>query len=244
MIEELILYLAIGFAAQIIDGAIGMGYGVISTSLLLVTGVAPAPASAAVHLAEVFTCGASGWSHWRLGNVDRSLFRRLVLPGVLGGAIGAFAVSIAPDHLIKPVVAVYLLFMGLVLLVKAVRGLSHRADGNHIGVLGFVGGLVDSFGGGWGPVVTSTLLAKGHQPRSAIGTANLVEFFVAIVQSAVFFVVLDLGYLHIVVGLVLGGVAAAPIAATLTKVMPARALVFTVGAMVSALSIRNLWLIF
>jgi uncharacterized membrane protein YfcA len=244
MIEELIFYLMIGFAAQIVDGAIGMGYGVISTSLLLVTGVAPAPASAAVHLAEIFTSGASGWAHWRLGNVDRSLFRRLVLPGMIGGAIGAFAVSIAPDHLIKPVVSVYLLLMGLVLLVKAARGLSHQADGNHIGVLGFIGGLVDSFGGGWGPVVTSTLLAKGHQPHLAIGTANLVEFFVTIVQSAVFFVVLDLGYLHIVMGLVLGGVAAAPIAATLTKVMPARALVFTVGVMVSALNVRNLWLIF
>jgi uncharacterized membrane protein YfcA len=244
MIEELVLYLVIGFVAQIIDGAIGMGYGVISTSLLLVTGVAPAPASAAVHLAEVFTGGASGWSHWRLGNVDQSLFRRLVLPGVLGGAIGAFAVGIAPDNLIKPVVAVYMLLMGLILLIKAARGLSHRADGNHIGVLGFIGGLVDSFGGGWGPVVTSTLLAKGHQPRLAIGTTNLVEFFVAIVQSAVFFAILDFGYLHIVLALVLGGVAAAPIAATLTKVMPARALVFTVGCMVSVLSVRNLWLIF
>ena len=244
MVADFWIYLLVGFAAQIVDGAIGMAFGVISTSLLLASGIAPAPASAAVRLAKIFTGAASGYAHWRIGNVDRVLCRRLVLPGMVGGAIGALGVGYAPADIARPLLAFYLLAMGLILVGKGLRQVTLRGDDKRIGILGFVGGLVDAMGGGWGPVVTSTLMAKGHEPRLAIGTANLAEFFIAMVQSAVFFAILGLVHLPIVAALVIGGVAAAPLAARLTKILPPRALILAVGGLVSALSLYNLWLAF
>jgi uncharacterized membrane protein YfcA len=219
-----------------------MAFGVISTSFLLASGIAPAPASAAVRLAKIFVGAASGLAHWRIGNVDRVLCRRLVLPGMVGGAIGAFAVSYAPVDIVKPLMAFYLLAMGLFLVSKGLRQVTTVANRGPVGPLGFVGGLVDAMGGGWGPVVTSTLLARGHEPRLAIGTTNLAEFFVAMIQSAMFFAILGLVHLNIVAALVIGGVAAAPLAARLTRSLPERALIFAVGFLVSALSLYNLWL--
>ncbi|MBI3706301.1 MAG: sulfite exporter TauE/SafE family protein [Proteobacteria bacterium] len=241
MDATVLVYALIGFAAQLIDGSIGMAYGLISTSSLIAAGVAPASATAAVHLSEVFTTGASGLSHWRLGNVDRGLLRRLALPGVIGGAIGAAIVSVVPDNIVKPAVAAYLVIMGAIVLLKAFDRAPRAADHRHIGLLGFVGALIDAFGGGWGPVVASTLIAKGHDPRQTIGSVNLAEFFVTVAQSAMFFSLLGLVHLEIVVALVVGGVIAAPLAAQLTRRLPLRLLIFVVGATVACLSGRSLY---
>lgn len=238
--EDFWIYLLVGFAAQLVDGAMGMAYGVISTSFLLAFGLPPAPASAAVHMAKIFTGAASGLSHWRFGNVDFQLARRLALPGAIGAAIGAVLVSHAPVALIKPVVSIYLVLIGVLILARACGRPVGIFKAPRIGMLGWVGGLVDALGGGWGPVVTSTLMAKGAEPRKVIGSVNLAEFFVSIVSTAVFFMALGTARLDIVVALVIGGVAAAPAGAYLTTRIPARILVFSVGGVVTLLSLHNL----
>lgn len=240
MLDDIWIYVLIGFAAQLVDGSIGMAYGVVSMSVLLAAGVAPAPASAAVHVAKVFTGAASGVSHLWLGNVEWGLCRRLLIPGCIGGAAGASLVSYAPSQIVKPVVALYLIVMGVVLLAKAIRLRPRAPAASHVGALGFVGGLLDSLGGGWGPIVTSTLISRGHEPRRAIGSVNLAEVFVALTQSAVFGALLGLAYLDIVFGLIVGGVIAAPAAALLTRHLPARLLILLVGAAVAGISLRTL----
>lgn len=238
--DDVWIYVLVGFAAQIVDGAIGMAYGVISTSILLATGMPPAPASAAVHMSKIFTGAASGLSHWRFGNVDFDMVRRLALPGTIGAAIGAVAISHAPLWLIKPMVAVYLTLIGLFILIRAFHSQLVMLRTPHLRLLGWFGGLVDAFGGGWGPVVTSTLVAQHGNPRMVIGSVNLAEFFVSIVSTAVFFIALGTARLDIVLALVIGGVAAAPAGAYLTTRMPPRVLIISVGCVVAAISIRNL----
>ncbi|MFO1188620.1 MAG: sulfite exporter TauE/SafE family protein [Alphaproteobacteria bacterium] len=238
--EDIWLYILVGFAAQIVDGAIGMAYGVISTSILLAAGMPPAPASAAVHMAKIFTGAASGLSHWRFGNTDFRMVVQLALPGAIGAAIGAVVVSHTPLWLIKPAVAIYLAAIGAFILYRTLRKRITIIQNPRVGLLGGIGGLVDAMGGGWGPVVTSTLMAKGGDPRLAIGSANLAEFFVSIVSSAVFFAALGTARLDIVLALVIGGVAAAPVGAYLTTRIPARLLILSVGCVVAVLSIRNL----
>lgn len=235
------LFVLIGFVAQLIDGSIGMAYGLISTASLIATGVPPTSATAAVHLSEVFTTGASGLAHWRLGNVDRQLLRRLAVPGVIGGIIGAATVSLAPSHIIKPVINTYLVVLGVIVVVRAFDRRPRVADHRHVGRLGFFGALVDAFGGGWGPVVSSTLIAKGHEPRPTIGSVNLAEFFVTSAQSAVFFAVLGAVHVELVAALVLGGLMAAPIGVHLTRRLPARLLIGIVGMVVVGLSTRALY---
>ncbi len=240
MFDEFWTFALVGFAAQLVDGSIGMAFGVASTSMLLAAGVPPASASAAVHLAKVFTGVASGLSHYWLGNIDWPLCRRLLIPGCIGGVLGATLVSNVPAEFVKPVVAIYLTVMGAILLAKAVRFRPMPPPSGHTRALGFVGGLLDSLGGGWGPVVTSTLIARGHSPRHVIGSVNLAEIFVAFAQSVAFGAFLGLAYLEIVLGLALGGVIAAPIAAMTTRYIPARPLILLVGVAVMVLSVRTL----
>jgi uncharacterized membrane protein YfcA len=228
-----------------IDGSIGMAYGLVSTSSLIAAGVPSASASAAVHLAEVFTTGASGAAHWRRGNVDRALLLRLAIPGAVGGLIGAALVSSVPTQTIRIVANVYLLLMGLVVLARAFE-LRPRppADHRHVGPLAFVGALIDAFGGGWGPVVASTLIARGHEPRRTVGSVNLTEFVVTVSQSAMFIALLGVAHVDLVAALVLGGIVAAPLAARLTTRLPVRLLIALVGLMVTGLSVRSLYLAF
>jgi hypothetical protein len=240
--QDIWFYVAVGFFAQLVDGAIGMAYGLISASVLLALGVAPAPASAAVHVAKIFTGAASGLSHWWLGNVDGPLCRRLILPGIAGGVLGATAVSLAPARFVAPVVAGYLAILGIVLVARAWLNQRMSGGARRVGPLAFVGGAVDAMGGGWGPVVTSTLIAQGHEPRRVIGSVNAAEFFVTLMQSAAFFAWLGLVQLDAIIGLVAGGVLAAPAGARLTQIMPARALIGVVGAAVAGLSARTLYL--
>lgn len=242
--DEILLYVVIGFVAQMIDGAIGMAYGVTATSVLLSAGVPPATASACVHAAETFTTGASGAAHWKLGNVDRDLLWRLALPGALGGAIGAYALSGVPGDAVKPFVSGYLLLLGLVIIWKALakRPLEAPAP-RSVAPLGFFGGLLDAIGGGgWGPIVASTLLGQGTTPRYAIGSVNLAEFFVTLTISATFFLTIGFSLWPIILGLVAGGVVAAPLAALAAKHAPAKLLMLVVGCVVVALSLRTLFI--
>lgn len=242
MDEYFFLFLIAGFAAQMIDGALGMAYGVSSTSLLLSFGVSPAAASASVHTAEVFTTAVSGASHWKLGNVDRALFRRLVIPGVIGGAIGAYVLSELPGDKLKPWVSAYLLLMGLLIIRKAFGRTAHVASNAGIRRLGLAGGFLDAIGGGgWGPVVTTTLVANGHSPRQTIGSVNLAEFFVTVAQSATFFLTIGIVHWQVIVGLMVGGVLAAPLAAHVCKRLPAKPLMLLVGVLIIVLSLRTIW---
>lgn len=243
MEDNIILFIVVGFIAQMIDGALGMGYGVTSTSFLLGIGIAPAPASASVHAAEIFSTGVSGFSHWRLGNVDKSLFLKLLVPGIIGGVIGAYILTSIPGGKIKPFIALYLLFMGIVILYKAFRKIKPKKVTNKIGILGLVGGFFDAVGGGgWGPIVTSTLLARGNNPRLTIGSINLVEFFVTIAESIAFILTIGLVHWKIIIGLTIGGVAAAPLAAISCKKIPSRTLLAMVGVLIIALSVRTMYL--
>jgi len=242
MLEDLILFAAVGFAAQMIDGALGMAYGVSATTVLLGLGVPPAAASASVHAAEVFTTGASGAAHWRLGNVDRRLVLRLAVPGVVGGALGAYALSSVPGDAVRPYVSAYLLVMGALILWKALRRAPARAEPpRRVAPLGFFGGLLDAVGGGgWGPMVTSTLLGNGAKPRHVIGSVNAAEFFVTAATAATFLLTIGLDLWPVIAGLVAGGVLAAPFAAYATRHIPDRPLMILVGAVVVLLSLRGI----
>lgn len=242
--DDLLLYIAIGFAAQMVDGAIGMAYGVTATSVLLSAGIPPATASACVHAAETFTTAASGTAHWKLGNVDRKLLWRLAVPGAIGGAIGAYALSEFPGDTLKPFIAAYLLILGFVIIWKALIKRPREAPApRSVGPLGFFGGLLDAIGGGgWGPIVTSSLLGQGTTPRYAIGSVNLAEFFVTLTISATFFMTIGLSLWPIILGLIIGGVIAAPLAALAAKYVPAKVLMLIVGCVIIGLSLRTLLL--
>jgi uncharacterized membrane protein YfcA len=238
-LEALLPFIAIGFAAQLVDGALGMAFGVISNTLLISMGVPPAAASAGVHAAESFTTGASGISHIAHRNVDWKLFRRLVIPGVAGGILGAYVLSSVNAEAARPFVLAYLCSIGLYLLWRGMR--FHPTEKTHkfVAPLGLVGGFLDAAGGGgWGPVVTSNLLVQGGSPRKVVGTVNTVEFFLAVAISATFIFTLGLAAFTIAtVGLVIGGVAAAPLGALLAKRIPARPLLILVGIVLTLTSI-------
>lgn len=243
MDQTIIIFIIAGFIAQIIDGALGMAYGVCSTTFLLSIGIPPAAASASVHTAEIFTSGVSGLSHLRLENVDKKLCKRLVIPGVIGGILGAYILTAVPGKTIKPFVAFYLLIMGLIILRGALKKIQEKKVETKLIPLAAVGGFFDAIGGGgWGPIVTSTLVARGNNPRFAIGSVNLAEFFVTVAQVATFFATIGLVHWRIIVGLIIGGILAAPLAAYVCKRLPSRVLMIIVGVLIVALSIRTIYL--
>jgi hypothetical protein len=242
MWDDILLYVIIGFVAQMIDGAIGMAYGVTASSVLLGLGVSPATASACVHAAETITTGASGLAHWRLGNVDRALLARLAVPGMIGGAIGAYVLSELPGQALRPFVSAYLLALGVLIVWKALTPRPIEAPAPRaVAPLGFVGGALDAIGGGgWGPIVASTLLGQGTTPRYAIGSVNLSEFFVTLTISTTFFLTVGLSLWPIIAGLVMGGILAAPFAALATKHIADKVLMLIVGSVVVLLSVRTI----
>jgi uncharacterized membrane protein YfcA len=245
METSILLFVLVGFIAQMIDGALGMAYGVSSNTFLLSIGIPPAIASASVHMAEVITTGVSGISHWRLGNIDWKLVKRLALPGVFGGAAGAYLLTSIDGDYIKPFISGYLLIMGVVILVKAFNYQAKPHNGTHtrrVSILGVIGGFFDAIGGGgWGPIVTTTLVARGKNARLTIGSVNFSEFFVTFAESLTFLLTLSfVGYWHIILGLLIGGAIAAPLAASVTRKLPVKALMFMVGLLIIALSIRTI----
>ena len=241
--EDFWVYVAVGFLAQLVDGALGMAYGLTASSVLLSVGLPPVTVSATVHMAETFTTGVSAYAHHHFGNVDRQLFRRLVIPGVLGAVCGAYLLSGLPGDTIKPWVAGYILLMGLVVVGKAFRPLPPTIVLSHVGTLGFFGALLDAIGGGgWGPVVASTLLARGNESRTTIGTVNAAEFFVTLAASATFLLTVGFSHWRLIAALALGGVLAAPMAAYAARWVPHRIMLLVVGLLIVAISARTLYL--
>lgn len=242
MTEELLLYTLAGFVAQLIDGALGMAYGVTATSILLSVGVPPAAASATVHAAECFSTGASALSHHAFGNISRFLFRQLLIPGIIGAMLGAYVLTSLPGDQLKPWIAGYLLVMGLIIFLKAFREMPPRQVATHLKPLAFFGAFVDAIGGGgWGPIVASNLIARGNDVRETIGSVNAVEFFVTLASSAVFVAILGLDNWKIILGLALGGVLAAPLGAWACKRLPVKPFMMFVGVLIMLMSLRTLY---
>ena len=240
-----IIFALVGFCAQLVDGALGMAYGVTSNSLLLGMGISPAIASASVHIAEVFTSGVSGFSHFRLGNIDKKIFKKLLIPGIIGGVLGAYLLTSVPGKSIKPFIAAYLLIMGVRILWRAIKNTKFGKTKTKLFPLGLAGGFFDAIGGGgWGPIVTSTLIANGNHPRFTIGSVNCSEFFVTLAQATTFLVLVKTLPFNIILGLILGGILAAPLAAIACKKVPAKKLMFIVGLLIIGLSIRTIFLCF
>ncbi|MET0285847.1 MAG: sulfite exporter TauE/SafE family protein [Polyangiales bacterium] len=228
----------VGLFAQVVDGTLGMAYGITSSAFLQSIGVSPAAASASVHIAEVFTTGFSGLSHWRLGNVHKPLFRRLVVPGVIGAVVGAYILTSLDGNKIKPFISGYLLLMGLYILSKAFKQIKVQTEPpTYVAPLALVGGFVDAVGGGgWGPVVTTSLVGGGHDPRRTIGSVNASEFFLAVAGGISFAVLGGFTTWTTIAGLIFGGLFAAPFAAVLTKHAPTRLLIVIVGVLITGLS--------
>lgn len=242
--DYFLYYFLIGFLAQLVDGALGMAYGVISTTLLLSLGFSPLTASTTTHVAEFFTTGFSAISHHQFGNINKKLFFQLLLPGMIGAVIGALLLVKMEGNLVKIFMAGYLMLMGIVIIIKFFMEFPPITITHHLASLGFFGGLMDAVGGGgWGPIVTSTLLARGSDARTAIGSVNACEFFV--VMATVFTFFLSGSYVGwgVVAGLALGGALAAPLGAYLCKHVSHKILLLIVGLLIISLSIRTLWII-
>jgi uncharacterized protein len=245
-IQTILPFIAVGFFAQLVDGALGMAFGVITNTLLVsVVGLAPARASASVHLVESFTTAASAISHILHRNVNWKLFRRLAIPGMIGGVTGAYLLSNIHADVARPFVMAYLTGIGIYLLWRA-WWMDHRHEHKPARIvepLGLVGGFLDAAGGGgWGPVVTSNLLVQGTEPRTTIGTVNTVEFFLTTAISITF--VLNLGveaFTIAAIGLIIGGLMAAPFGAVIAKRIPARRLLTLVGVLLVATSLFSLY---
>ena len=234
-----------GFIAQMIDGALGMAYGVSATTFLLSFGVSPAVASMSVHASEIFTSGVSGLMHLKFGNVNSKLFKVIVLPGVIGSILGAYILTEFESYnaYIKPFVGTYTLILGIIIIVKVVRKHQKRKKLKQVGWLATVGGFLDAIGGGgWGPVVSSTLIASGKNPRLVIGSVNLAEFFVSLASSFTFFTLIGGSGWQTILGLILGGVCAAPIAAHLSKKLNVKAMMIFVGIVVIIVSLRIIYM--
>lgn len=240
----LLPFIVIGFAAQLVDGALGMAFGVICNTLLVaVLGVPPATASARIHVVEIFTTGASGLSHLFHRNIDWPLFFRLLVPGVIGGVLGAYMLTSLHAEVVKPFVLGYLVLIGIWLLVRGILYPPKISKPKVVTPLAVVGGFLDAAGGGgWGPVVTSNLLVQGGEPRKIVGTVNSVEFFLAVAVSIAF--IWNLGFEEILgptLGLIIGGVAAAPLGAYMAKRFSPKVMLVMVGIVLTATSAFGLY---
>lgn len=233
-----------GFLAQMVDGATSMGYGVTSSIVLQTANVSPAAISAGIHTAEMFTSGASGYSHYKFGNVNKKLFKVLVIPGIIGAVLGALMLVWLDDtHLVylRPAMAVYTLLLGLKIFANAFRTMNGKKKFTRYRWLAASGGFLDSFGGGgWGPIVTSTLITKGRTPRYVIGSVSLTEFFVTLASAFTFFTLIGVQNWQVILALVIGGVIAAPVAAKLAGKLPRKASFILLGTVVVLWSIRIL----
>ena len=238
-LNALLPFIAVGFAAQLVDGALGMAFGVISNTLLVgVLGVPPALASQRVHVVECFTTAVSGISHLLHGNIDKSLFFRLLIPGVIGGVAGAYVLTSLDADVVKPFVLLYLTAIGIYLFARGVLYPPTAKVAKHVAPLGLLGGFLDAAGGGgWGPVVTSNLLIQGADPRRVVGTVSAVEFFLTISVSAAF--IYHLGFADLAgatLGLLIGGIAAAPLGAFAAKRFSAKHMLILVGIVLTLTS--------
>jgi uncharacterized membrane protein YfcA len=254
--DQFVLFAGVGFLAQLIDGGLGMGYGLVSATVLLTAGVPPAAVSASIHAAELFTTGVSGLAHFFRRNVDFRIFWRLAPAGVIGGVLGAYVLTGIRGEIIRPYVVAYLGIVGILILRRAWRKSVFKPISAPVtAAYGLMGGFCDAVGGGgWGPVVTSAMLVQGGEPRYVIGSVNAAEFVLTVAISATFVVALvtshwsDAGqlldYARPVGGLIAGGVVAAPVASYLAKHVPARPLLLAVGILILALCAYQGWQLF
>lgn len=252
--KQLLFYIFVGLAAQTVDGALGMAYGATSSSLLLGLGVPPSIASASVHVAEVFTTGASGISHFRFGNVNKKLFLYLLVPGIIGAMGGAFllshmnaisrtvpVLSYFTEDNIKPFISAYLLILGTIVIRKALQPKKAKSKTKNLGSLAFFGGFMDAFGGGgWGPIVTSTLLSKGRTAHYTIGSVNAAEFFISLSSAGTFLIFGAIAGWPVIIGLIIGGVIASPFAALLVRKIKRKPLMILVGSLIILLSLNTI----
>lgn len=238
-------FLIAGFIFAMIDGAIGMSYGVTSTTFSLSMGIPPASASTAVHVSEILSNGIAGWMHFRMKNVNMRLFWLLLIPGVIGTVIGAVLLSSLEhySYITKPIVSVYTLTLGLLILSKATN-YNHKKVGakiKNIRFLGFGGGFIDAVGGGgWGSIVLSSLIAGGRNARYALGTVKLSRFFIALMSSLAFITMLNNVYWNAVLGLVIGSAIASPIAARLSNKISVKAIMIAVAILVILVSLKTI----
>jgi uncharacterized membrane protein YfcA len=239
----LLPFIAVGFAAQLVDGALGMAFGVISNTLLVaVLGVPPALASQRVNAVQCFTSAIGGLSHLLHGNIDRRLFFRLLVPALLGGIIGVNLITMIDGSKFRPLVLTYLLGIALYILWKGLRHVHVHREPRIVAPLGAIGGFLSAIGGGWGPVVTSNLLIQGAEPRKVVGTVNTVEFFLTLTISAGFIWRLGLANLAgATLGLLIGGILAAPAGAWAAKHFNPRTMLVLVGIVLTLASSYGIW---
>lgn len=243
-LAELLPFILVGFAAQLVDGALGMAFGVITSTLMVgLLGVPPALASQRVHVVECFTTATSGISHLLHRNIDKRLFFRLLIPGMIGGVAGAYLLTSVDGSVIKPFVLLYLAGVGLWLLIRGILYPPKLRDAKFVAPLGLLGGFLDAAGGGgWGPVVTSNLLVQGAEPRKVVGTVNAVEFFLTLTISATFIYQIGIADLAgATLGLLIGGVAAAPFGAIAVRYLSPKVILIFVGIALTLTSAYGIW---
>ena len=240
--KEFLVFFAIGVFAQLVDGTLGMGYGATSTSFLLAYGIPPAVSSTGVHVAEMFTTGASAVSHHKFGNINKKLVKHLLIPGVLGSITGAYLLADVIDgDVIKPFIAVYMIVLAVIIIKKALVKNIVKKKTKRLDILASFGGFMDSVGGGgWGPNVTSTLLGRGRNPRYTIGSVNAAEFAVSFASGVTFMIFGGISGWQVIIGLILGGVIAAPLAAFLVNKIQRKPMMIAVGILIIILSLRTL----
>ena len=240
--QDFFIYLAIGIMAQLVDGTLGMGYGATSTSFLMSVGVSPAISSTGVHVAEMFTTGASAISHYKFKNINKRLVTYLLIPGVIGSVIGAYLLADVIDgKVIKPFIAVYMIVLAIMIIIKGLRNNNVKKKTKNLGILAIFGGFMDAVGGGgWGPIVTSTLIGRGRDPRYTIGSVNAAEFAVSFASGITFLVFQGINGWQVIAGLIVGGVVAAPFAAFFVNKVPRKTMTIVVGILIITLSLKTL----
>ena len=239
--------LLFGSIAALIDGSLGMAYGVTGTAFLLGYGISPIKAVAYIHIAEIFVSGSSGLNHWRIGNVDTKLFKKLLIPGIIGAVLGALIITKIKIPYLSIVISIYLLFMGIFLIVKAYAKikLQFKQKNSVVIPLAVTGGFVDGAGGGgWGPVVTTSLLGGKMMPKKVIGTVNASEFFINLASATAFLFLVKVTDWEALAGLIIGGFLITPYAAKATSRMSVKMILTVVGCLITALSIRKLYIFF
>ncbi len=239
--------LLVGFAAEIVAGSMGMGYGVICTTILLILNV-PAPIiSASIHSAESFTTAAGTISHWQLGNVNKKLAKALAIPAVIGAVIGAITLTYVGERyakITKPFIAAYAMYLGIKILRNAFKkkSLKGKTKTTNITALGLIGGFIDSFGGGgWGPLVTGTFIKNGHTPRYVIGSSTFAKFILTVASAITFVFTVGIQHWNIVAGLLIGGIITAPFSALLTAKLPTKKMFIAVGIVVITMSLITIY---
>ncbi|WP_207421528.1 sulfite exporter TauE/SafE family protein [Desertivirga brevis] len=240
--SEFLIFLLIGVFAQLVDSTLGMGYGATSTSLLLSFGVPPAISSMGVHVAEMFTTGVSAISHYKFKNINKKLVLSLLIPGVAGSITGAYLLSDVIDgNVIKPFIAGYMIILATVIIIKGLKRNIQKRKTKKLGVLALFGGFMDSIGGGgWGPIVTSTLMGQGRDPRYTIGSVNTAEFAVAFASGITFMLFDGISGWQVIAGLIVGGIIAAPLGAYLVNKIPRKPITVLVGVLLILLSLKTL----